>query len=83
MDQLKTTCNLLKDEKQRALVIELFAQDVQTGLDGAAAEKLQALKRFVEGLWDKYAAPMELLAKQREAITRQLAAAIKKLGYVS
>ena len=41
-------------DQKRALVLELFAQDVQAGLDAAVAEKRQELVRFIEGLWDKY-----------------------------
>ena len=44
----------MSDDKKRALVLELFAQDVQAGLDAAVSEKRQELVRFVEGLWDKY-----------------------------
>ena len=41
-----------EDEKQ-ALVLELFAQDLQSGLDGAVRDKQQELVRFNENLWDK------------------------------
>jgi hypothetical protein len=54
VDELKSRCGAMSDDQKRALVLELFAQDVQTGLDAAVAEKRQELMRFVEGLWDKY-----------------------------
>ena len=53
------------DDKKRALVLELFAHDVQGGLDGALTEKRQLIARFTEGLWDKYRIPLECLQKQR------------------
>ena len=34
--------------------MELFARDVQAGLDAAVADKRQELVRFIEGLWNKY-----------------------------
>ena len=54
MDELKSRCDAMNDDEKRALVLELFAQDVQAGLDAAVSEKRQELVRFVEGLWDKY-----------------------------
>ena len=70
------------DEKQ-ALVLELFAQDVQVGLDAAVAEKRQTLVRLIEGLWDKYFSSMDTIIQQREAVATQLTRALKGLGYVS
>ncbi len=64
------------------MVLQLFAQDVQTALDAALAEKRHELVRFVEGLWDKYASPMTGITQQRERVTLQLADKLRKLGYV-
>ena len=54
VDELKTHCAVMSEDEKRTLVLELFAQDVQAGLDAAVSEKRQGLVRFVEGMWDKY-----------------------------
>jgi type I restriction enzyme M protein len=63
--ELRNRCATLSEEDQPALVLELFAQDVQLSLDGAVAEKRQALIRFLEGLWDKYRVTLSDLRGQR------------------
>ena len=69
VNELKSRCGAMDDDQKRALVLELFAQDVQAGLDVAVAEKRQELVRFVESLWDKYAVTMKqiLVEWDREA----------------
>ena len=54
VNELKSRCAAMNDGQKRALVLELFALDVQAGLDAAVAEKRQELVRFIEALWDKY-----------------------------
>ena len=46
VDELKTRCAIMSEDEKRALVLELFAQDVQAGLDAAVGEKRQELVRF-------------------------------------
>ena len=81
VDQLKARCGVMTDDQKRALVLELFAQDVQAGLDAAVSERRQELVRFVEGLWDKY------YVTERGAMAAQLAtydklnAVLQELGY--
>jgi type I restriction enzyme M protein len=82
VDELKSRCSALTDDQKRALVLELFAQDVQVGLDGAVAEKRRELVRFIEGLWDKYFVPMGELSRQCNQVSEKLAEAFKKLNYV-
>jgi type I restriction enzyme M protein len=72
---------VLSDDQKRALVLELFAQDVQGGLDAAVAEKRQELVRFVEGLWDKYRLPLTDLQSERVALEKRLADYLKRLAY--
>jgi type I restriction enzyme M protein len=50
VDQLRARCGIMREDEKRALVLELFAQDVQAGLDAAVSERQQELMRFVEGL---------------------------------
>jgi type I restriction enzyme M protein len=54
VDELKTRCAIMGEDEKRALVLELFAQDVQVGLDTAVGEKRQELALFIGDLWDKY-----------------------------
>ena len=54
VDELKNRCAAMGEDEKQALVLELFAQDLQVGLDGAVKDKLQELVRFNENLWDKY-----------------------------
>ena len=82
VNELKSRCGAMNDDQKGALVLELFAQDVQAGLDAAVAEKRQELVRFIEGLWDKYAVPMGRLTEQRNHVSEELADAFKKLSYV-
>ena len=82
VDELKARCGFMSDDEKRSLVLELFAQDVQAGLDAAVSEKRQELVSFVEGLWDKYASPLGHITAQREQTARELGSALKELGYV-
>jgi type I restriction enzyme M protein len=82
VNELKSRCGVMNDDQKRAVVLELFAQDVQAGLDAAVAEKRQELVRFVEGLWDKYASPLAHITQQRDQVTTKLADVVKALGYV-
>src|SRR5665213_579199 len=52
VDELKTRCASLTDDQKQQLVVELFAQDVQIGLDVAVGAKRQAVVRALERLWD-------------------------------
>jgi type I restriction enzyme M protein len=54
VSELKSRCGAMNDNHKRTLVLELFAQDVQAGLDAAMIVTRQELVRFIEGLWDKY-----------------------------
>ena len=63
VNELKSRCGVMSDDQKRALVLELFAQDVQAGLDAAVAEKRQELERFIEGLWDKYRVTLSTTSK--------------------
>lgn len=80
-DELKTRCNVLTDDEKRALVLELFAQDVRSGLDAAMTEKRQALVRFVEGLWDKYRKALTELRCERTDIEIKLVKILSALSY--
>lgn len=82
VNELKSRCGAMNEDQKRSLVLELFAQDVQAGLDAAVAEKRQELVRFIEGLWDKYRVTMGSLTQHRDQLAEQLSQAFKKLNYV-
>lgn len=81
VNELKVRCSAMNDDQKRALVMELFAQDVQAGLDATVAEKCQELVRFIEGLWDKYRVTLADLRSGRRSAEEQVKAFLRSLGY--
>ena len=81
VDQLKARCGILREDEKRALVLELFAEDVGAGLHAAGSERRQELVRFLEGLWNKYASPMANITQERAQVAMRLEAALKDLDY--
>ena len=82
VDQLKARCAVMIDDQKCALVLELFAQDVQAGLDAAVSEKREELMRFVEGLWDKYRVTLTDLQAERATIGERLGNILTVLSYL-
>lgn len=83
VNELKSRCGAMNDAQKRALVLELFAQDVQAGLDAAVAEKRQELVRFIEGLWDKYRVTLADLRNSRSTAETTLQGFVSQLAYTS
>jgi hypothetical protein len=81
VNELKSRCDAINADQKRALVLELFAQDVQAGLDAAVAEKRQELVRFIEGLWDKYRVTMAELRNDRIGVEKTPGEFFKQLSY--
>jgi len=81
VNELKSRCDAMNDDQKRALVLELFAQDVQAGLDAAVAEKRQEFVRFIEGLWDKYRVTLTALRNGRADVELKLGTFLKALSY--
>ncbi|MBI3797633.1 MAG: hypothetical protein HY268_11800, partial [Deltaproteobacteria bacterium] len=81
VDELKSRCGSMSDDEKRSLVLELFAHDVQAGLDAAVAEKRQELVRFVEGLWDKYRVTLTELRSERADIETRLGNFLEVMRY--
>ena len=71
----------MNEDQKRALVLELFAQDVEAGLDTAVAEKRQELVRFIEGLLDKYRVTLHEVRDQRTKLEDKLSDIFKTLRY--
>jgi type I restriction enzyme M protein len=82
VDVLKFRCDALSEDEKRDLVLELFAQDVQVGLDAAVNEKRQELVRFLEGVWDKYRVTLTNLRDSRFVIERSLNTLLEGMRYV-
>ena len=82
VDVLKARCDELSENEKRALVLDLFAQDVHAGLDAAVNEKRQELVRFLEGVWDKYRVTLTNLRDSRLAIERSLNTLLEGMRYV-
>jgi type I restriction enzyme M protein len=82
VDQLRARCGVMGDDEKRALVLELFAEDVQTSLDAAGAEKRQELVRFIESLWDKYGLTLASVREDRRTVEAQLDEVLRKMSYI-
>ena len=82
VDELKSRCAQFSDDEKQALVLGLFAQDLQMGLGAAIMERQQKLERFIENLWDKYAVAFDALTQNRERLASRLGNALQELGYV-
>lgn len=78
---LKARCVALSDGEKRSLVLDLFAEDVQTGLGAAVTEKRQELVRFVEGLWGKYRVTLASLRADRAQLEQALNSYLESLKY--
>jgi type I restriction enzyme M protein len=81
VDELKTRCAVMSEDEKRALVLELFAQDVQVSLDATVSEKRQELVRFVENLWDKYRVTLSVLQGHRITLESRVNKLAGMLGY--
>ncbi|MDQ1336230.1 MAG: type restriction enzyme protein [Thermodesulfobacteriota bacterium] len=65
VDELKNRCAEMGEDDKQDLVLELFAQDLQAGLDGALKDKQKELVRFTENLWDKYQISLNAIKASR------------------
>jgi type I restriction enzyme M protein len=81
VNELKLRCTGFDDTEKRDLVLELFAQDVQVGLDAAVAEKRHELVRYIEGLWDKYRVTLTALRSERASAESNLETFLEALSY--
>jgi type I restriction enzyme M protein len=82
VDELKSRCGAMRDDEKQALVITLFAEDVEAALETALAEKRQELVRFLEEMWAKYRVTMKLLHSERAGVEERLNSFLDRLGYV-
>ena len=62
-------------------MLELFAQDLQTGLESAVRDKQQEMIRFTENLWDKYQVSLATLRSERTTVQDTLHHQLRELGY--
>lgn len=81
VDELKTRCAVMSEGEKRALVLGLFAHEVQIGLDTAVSEKQQEFVRFVVDLWDKYRVTLSDLRRDWTHLEERLGNMLKGLNY--
>jgi type I restriction enzyme M protein len=81
IEELRTRCSALTDAAQRALVLKLFADGLQAGLNTSVAEKRLLVVRCIDGLWEKYRVPLAALALTRKATEHTVDAHLRALGY--
>jgi hypothetical protein len=79
--ELKATCDAMGADEKRELVLELFAQDVRGGMDGAMGERLGELVQFVERVWEKYRVTLMNLRCTRQSTEERLNLALRSLAY--
>jgi type I restriction enzyme M protein len=82
VDELRTRCAAFTDAAKRSLVLELFAQDVESNLLAAVVEKKQMLVNLVEGLWDKYRVTLAALREDKNCIDERLNRTFQEMSYV-
>ncbi|MGI9249646.1 MAG: N-6 DNA methylase [Pseudohongiellaceae bacterium] len=83
INELKKRCMAMNKDKKQMLVLELFAHDLQSGLDSAVKNKKRELIQLTENFWDKYAAPLAMLIENREHFSLQFHNTLQELGYHS
>lgn len=79
--ELKRRCEALAPAQKRALVMELFEEDLRSGLDAAFGAKRQVLTQSIETLWDKYAVALEEIQSKRREVVDALGGTLQELGY--
>lgn len=81
VNELKSRCAVMADDEKLALVLELFAYDVENSLDGAYLENRQELVGFIEGLWDKYRVTLTEFRNDRSDVEKLLTKCLQALTY--
>ena len=79
--ELRAHCSAMIEPERQELVLELFALDLQAGLEAAFIAKRQRLVKFLENLWDKYRVPLKVLKQERAAVSEKLDTLLAGLGY--
>jgi type I restriction-modification system DNA methylase subunit len=82
VDELRARCDALSSDQKQELILELIAQDLQSGLSAAVGRQRQSLVRFVEWLWEKYAVPLSAIQHEREQLQASLSRMMVGLSYV-
>jgi len=81
VNELKSRCGALNDDEKQTLVLELFAEDAQSGLNSAMAERRQALVQFIEAIWDKYRVAFSRMRERQATVQSQLLEYLNMLAY--
>lgn len=80
--ELKARCAAMPDEEKQSVVLELFAQDLQSGLESSVSDNRQNLSQFLEVVQSKYATTLNALQRANVVVNRSLQDNIRELGYV-
>jgi type I restriction enzyme M protein len=78
VDELKNRCAEFSMEEKQTLVLELFVQDLQGGLDAAVMDRRQSLVGFIEKLWGKYRVSLNDIKQDRHACDERLSRVLKE-----
>jgi type I restriction enzyme M protein len=81
VDELKARCGAMSDSEKQALVLDLFSEDIQIGLETALTEKKLELLGFLNGLWDKYRVTLGSLKQRSADSSAELDLFLDHLGY--
>ena len=82
VEQLKGRCGVMPDTEKRQVVLELFADDLASGLTASLNEKRQTLEHSFEVIWDKYSSTLLRLRSAREHHETELTTALTRLTYL-
>jgi type I restriction enzyme M protein len=82
VDELKIRCAVMSEDEKRVLVLALFVQDVQAGLNTAVDEKRQELVQFLDALLDKYCISLNELQRGWSLTQQSLSQMLRHLHYV-
>ena len=82
VEELRTRCGALSSQQERTLVLQLFEDDLQAGLDVAVDERRQTLRQLVEAQWSKYRITHSDLRNRRNNVEAALLHAVSQLGYI-
>jgi len=72
----------LSQEECRELVLDILREKLEGNLDAYVSAHRQLVVAAVENWWDKYATPIQTIAKERDNASQQLEKFIRRIAYV-
>jgi type I restriction enzyme M protein len=80
--ELKARCGVMPEMEKQAVVLELFAQDLRSGIESSVSDNRQKLSQFLEVVQSKYAITLNALQGANVIVNQALQDNIGVLGYV-